>query len=158
MNIDEIGIKAFAPRATLRAAIKLGNPILTTRGTANDTPTNVSVDIAAELAMRLGVELELVTYSVAGAVVDAAKSDEWDIVFVAIDPLRGIDMNYTAPYVIIEGAYMVREDSALRDNRDVEHSGNRVVVGRGSACDLFVLDTDARGGRNGSRRHLAGGN
>lgn len=141
MNIDEIGMNALMPRATLRAAINLGNPILAIRGTEDGMPTGVSVDIATELAARLGVQLELVTYAAAGTVVEAAKSDEWDIAFVAIDPLRGLDMNYTAPYVVIEGAYMVREDSAIRDNLDVDRSGNRVVVGRGSAYDLFLTRT-----------------
>lgn len=141
MNIYEAGMNAFSSRATLRAAINLGNPILANRGTANGKPTGVSVDIAAALASRLGLQLELVTYSAAGAVVEAAKSDEWDIAFLAIDPLRGLDMDYTDPYVIIEGGYMVREDSAIRDNHDVDRSGNRVVVGLGSAYDLFLTRT-----------------
>jgi polar amino acid transport system substrate-binding protein len=71
-------------------------------------------------------------------VVEAVKARQVDLAFVAIDPVRGADMDYTAPYVIIEGAYMVRNDSALQRNEDVDRAGTRVVVGRGSAYDLFL--------------------
>jgi polar amino acid transport system substrate-binding protein len=56
----------------------------------------------------------------------------------AIDPVRAADMEYTAPYVIIEGAYLVRQGSPLRSNAEVDRSGTRVAVGRGSAYDLFL--------------------
>jgi polar amino acid transport system substrate-binding protein len=61
-----------------------------------------------------------------------------DVAFVAIDPVRGADMDYTAPYVIIEGAYLVRQDSPIRNNSEVDRPGHRVVVGLGSAYDLFL--------------------
>jgi len=52
--------------------------------------------------------------------------------------VRAADMEYTAPYVIIEGAYLVRAGSPLRRNEEVDHPGTRVAVGRGSAYDLFL--------------------
>jgi hypothetical protein len=60
------------------------------------------------------------------------------LAFVAIDPVRAADMEYTAPYVIIEGAYLVRNDSSLQGNDEVDRAGTRVVVGGGSAYDLFL--------------------
>jgi len=56
----------------------------------------------------------------------------------AIDPLRGADIAFTAPYVVIEGFYMVRDDSPVRSNAQVDVATNRVVVGKGSAYDLFL--------------------
>jgi polar amino acid transport system substrate-binding protein len=47
-------------------------------------------------------------------------------------------MEYTAPYVIIEGAYLVRDESPLRANDDVDRPGTRIAVGRGSAYDLYL--------------------
>ena len=121
----------------LRAAINFGNPILARRGDAGE-PRGVSVDLAREAARRLGVDVELVTFESAGAVVDAVKAARVDLAFVAIDPVRGADMEYTAPYVIIEGAYLVRDDSPLRANDDVDRPGTRIAVGRGSAYDLYL--------------------
>jgi polar amino acid transport system substrate-binding protein len=42
---------------------------------------------------------------------------------VAIDPVRAADMDYTAPYVIIEGAYLVRNGSPLQRNEEVDRAG-----------------------------------
>jgi polar amino acid transport system substrate-binding protein len=53
-------------------------------------------------------------------------------------PKRGADMLQTPPYVIIEGAYLVKNDSPIRRNEDVDRPGNRIVVGNGSAYDLYL--------------------
>lgn len=127
----------LAPIGKLRAAINFGNPILASRDSSGEA-TGVSVDLAREAARRLGVALELVLFNSAGTVVEAVKSGQVDLAFVAIDPVRGADLAYTGPYVIIEGAYLVREASPLVRNEDVDRSGTRVVVGRGSAYDLFL--------------------
>ena len=52
--------------------------------------------------------------------------------------MRGAGIAFTAPYVLIEGAYLVREDSPITDNAEVDRAGNRVVVGKGSAYDLHL--------------------
>src|SRR6185437_5672296 len=61
-----------------------------------------------------------------------------DVGFVAIDPKRGEDLDYTAAYVQIEGVYLVRQDSPVGSNADVDREGIRVVVGAGSAYDLYL--------------------
>ncbi|WP_431262086.1 ABC transporter substrate-binding protein [Roseateles chitinivorans] len=121
----------------LRAAINLGNPILASRGPDGEL-RGVSVDLAREAARRLGVGIELMAFNAAGKVVEAIKEKQVDLAFVAIDPLRGADTDYTAPYVIIEGAYLVRNDAPLRRNEDVDRTGTTIVVGRGSAYDLYL--------------------
>ncbi len=121
----------------LRAAINFGNPILANRD-ANGQARGVSVDIAREAAQRLGLPVELVLFNSAGNVVEAVKARSVDMAFVAIDPVRAADMDYTAPYVIIEGAYLVRNNSPLQRNEEVDRAGTRVAVGRGSAYDLFL--------------------
>lgn len=129
--------EALAPQGTMRAAINFGNPILANKDAAGQ-PVGVSVDLARELAARLGVKLELVTFTAAGQVVEALKADKVDIAFVAIDPLRGQDVLYSAPYVIIEGAYLVRQGSPLQRNEEVDRPGHRIAVGKGSAYDLYL--------------------
>jgi polar amino acid transport system substrate-binding protein len=98
----------------------------------------VSVDLARELARRLGVPLELVTYDAAGKVTGDAKSGKWDIAFVARDPERAKDIEFTPPYVIIEGGYVVPADSPLKTIEDVDREGVRISVSRGSAYDLYL--------------------
>jgi len=128
----------LAPAGKLRAAINLGNPILATKVAATGELRGVSVDLAHELARRLGVPLELLTYYAAGKVVEGVKTKEWDVAFVAIDPARAVDMSYTAPYLVIEGAYLVRDGSPITSNPAVDRQGVRIAVGKGSAYDLFL--------------------
>jgi len=136
-SIDKNAVSDLAPTGKLRAAINYGNPVLASRD-ANGQPKGVSVDLARELAKRLGVPLEVVPFQAAGKVVEAGRAGVWDIAFVALDPARAQEIEQSPPYVVIEGAYLVRENSPIRDNREVDRAGNRVVVGPRSAYDLYL--------------------
>jgi polar amino acid transport system substrate-binding protein len=138
MNLDPQLVLAMAPTGKLRASINLGNPILANADASTGLPGGVSVDLARGLATRLGVDIELIVFDAAGKSVEAVESDRADVGFFAIDPKRGVDIAFTAPYVLIEGCYLVREDSPIRDNEQVDHEGHRVVVGKGSAYDLYL--------------------
>jgi polar amino acid transport system substrate-binding protein len=127
----------FAPTGRLRAAINLGNPILA-HAAGDGGAGGVSVDLAREFARRIKVDLDLVVVDTAGKSVDAVAGERADIGFFAIDPARGADIAFTAPYVLIEGSYLVRDDAPIRANEDVDRAAHRVVVGQGSAYDLFL--------------------
>jgi polar amino acid transport system substrate-binding protein len=130
--------QAFAPTGTLRASINLGNPILANRDPQTGEPFGVSIDLARAFAQRLGVGIELVVFDAAGKSVEAVRGEQADIGFFAIDPLRGEGIAFTAPYVLIEGSYLVPQGSSLRANEEVDRAGIRVTVGKGSAYDLFL--------------------
>ena len=128
---------AFCPTGKLRASINLGNPLLAGTDPAGNA-VGVSVDMARELARHLGVDIELQVFEKAAKSVEAVSTEQADIGFFAIDPLRGADIAFTAPYLLIEGCYLVSEASPITDNAGVDQAGNRVVVGAGSAYDLFL--------------------
>lgn len=128
----------FAPTGRLRASINLGNPILANRDPLTGEAVGVSVDLARTFAERLGLPLELVVLETAGKSVDAVRQEQADIGFFAIDPLRGQEIAFTGPYVLIEGCYLVRADSLLQRNEEVDRVGLRVTVGGGSAYDLHL--------------------
>lgn len=128
----------FAPTGILRASINLGNPILANKDPATGQPFGISIDLARNLAHRFGVELELVVFDTAGKSVDAVKNERADVGFFAVDPLRGAEISFTLPYVLIEGCYMVREASPLQRNEEVDQAGITVTVGAGSAYDLYL--------------------
>ena len=138
MSISTEVIQAFAPTGALRASINLGNPILAGTDPATGAARGVSVDLAREFAKRLGVPVELVVFDAAAKSVQAVTDEQADIGFFAIDPLRGAGIAFTAAYVLIEGCYLVRNDSPLQSNDEVDRAGRTVVVGKGSAYDLFL--------------------
>ena len=131
-------VQAFTPTGRLRASINLGNPILAGRDAATGEARGVSVDLAREFGRRLGVEVELVVFDTAGQSVDAVAAQQADIGFFAIDPARSEGLRFTAPYVLIEGSYLVMETSPVTDNAAVDSPGLRIAVGAGSAYDLFL--------------------
>ena len=128
----------LAPQGKLRATINIGNPVLAGMAAGAAEPHGVSVDIARELARRLGVPVEFVICPTAARAVEAVKAGACDLTFLAVDPARAVDIDYAAPYVVIAGAYMVKQDSPLTDNAQVDQPGNRLAVGKGSAYDLFL--------------------
>jgi ABC-type amino acid transport substrate-binding protein len=128
----------LTPTGKLRASINLGNPILANRNPADGKPVGISVDLVTELASRIGAELELVVFDSAGKSVEAVTAQQADIGFFAIDPIRGKGLLFTAPYVLIEGSYLVADVSPLSRNEEVDREGTSVVVGKGSAYDLYL--------------------
>jgi polar amino acid transport system substrate-binding protein len=138
MTIEPCVVTAFTPTGKLRASINLGNPILANRHPQSGEPFGVSVDLARAFAAKLGVELELVVFDAAGKSVQAVSEERADFGFFAVDPLRGETIAFTAPYVLIEGFYLVRDESPVRTNQDVDQTHNRIAVGKGSAYDLFL--------------------
>src|SRR5215212_10502325 len=133
-------VKELAPTGKLRAAINYGNGVLAQKGPDGE-PRGVSVDLSRELAKRLGVPLEFVPFTAAGKAFEAAKENKVDVLFVAIEPVRAAEVAFTAPYVLIEGTYMVPKDSPLREPADVDRPGIRISVGENSAYDLYLTRT-----------------
>lgn len=134
-------IQQIAPKGLLRASINLGNPVLASRDPLAGGPRGISVDLARALAGRLGLALQTMEFDSAGKSVEAVARGDADIGFFALDPARVAQLRFTAPYVLIEGAYLVHASSALLALAEVDQPGTRVVVGKGSAYDLYLTRT-----------------
>ncbi|MDB6090510.1 MAG: hypothetical protein JWN85_3294 [Gammaproteobacteria bacterium] len=138
-SIDTAAVLAdLTHEGRLVAALNHGNIVLVQRDAATGEPRGVAPDLARELARRLGVELEFVHFDSARKVFETVAAGAWDVAFLAIDPLRAAGIAFTAPYVIIEGSYLVRDDSPLRTIADVDRPGVRVTAGLGTAYDLYL--------------------
>jgi len=134
-------VTELAPSGKLRAAINFGNSVLVQKDPATGEPRGVSPALARELARRLGVPVAYVAFDAAGKVFDALQAGVWDIAFLAIDPARAAGIDFTAPYVVIEGTYAVPSNSPLRTIADFDRDGVRIAVGRASAYELYLSRT-----------------
>lgn len=130
----------LAPMGKLRVGINFGNALLTSRD-ANGTPGGIAIDLAKELARRLGVPMELVSYEAAGQTADGAKAGAWDVAFLAAEPARAEEIVFTPAYLEIETSYLVPAGSPLRTLADVDREGVRIAVSVRSAYDLFLTRT-----------------
>ena len=127
----------LAPSGEIRAGINFGNALLAKRD-ADGAPRGIAVDLAQELARRLGVPLEIVSYATAGKMADGAKSGAWDVAFLATDPDRAAEIVFTVPYLEIHTTYLVPAGSHVRTPADVDREGIRIAVSAKSAYDLFL--------------------
>jgi len=128
----------LAPTGKLRVGINYGNPVLATRDPTSGDLRGVAVDLALELGRRVGVPVELVGYDAAGKMVEGLQAGAWDVAFLAVDPGRAGEISFTAPYIEIEGAYLVPAGSPLRAIADVDREGVRIGLAAKSAYDLFL--------------------
>jgi polar amino acid transport system substrate-binding protein len=133
--------REMAPSGRLRAAINLGNTVLAQTDAAG-APKGISVDLANELARRLGVPLEMIRYPTGGAVLPAGLArDHWDVAFLAVEAERALEADFTTPYVYIDGTYLVAQGSSFMRAADLDREGVRVAVAKGAAYDLVLTRT-----------------
>jgi polar amino acid transport system substrate-binding protein len=137
----ERAAEALAATGTIRAAINFGNPVLAQRDTLTGEARGVSVDLAHAIGQKLRVPVALVAFESAGAVTTSLAIESWDLAFLAIDPAREASIVFTAPYVVIEGTYMVPAASSIESTEEVDRPGIRIAVGAGTAHDLLLSRT-----------------
>ena len=128
----------FAPSGTLVMGTNYGNIVHTQRDPGGGAPRGVAPEMARELARRLGVPIKYVTYDIAGKMADAVAENAWDIAFLAVDPARSETIAFSAPYVLIEGSYLVRQDAPMRRVEEFDRPGLKIAVGLKSAYDLHL--------------------
>jgi polar amino acid transport system substrate-binding protein len=135
---DAVPRPSWTQQARLRVAINHGNAVLARRDPVTGELSGVSVDMGRELARRLNLPLELIPFAAANQSVEAIRRGQADVGFFAIDPLRSEGLQFTASYVVIEGAYLVPASSPLHTIDAVDRAGLRIAVAAKSAYDLYL--------------------
>lgn len=138
MAINPEVMNDLAPTGKLRVGINYGNPVLARKDPATGELSGVAVDLAWELGRRVDAIVEIVGFESAGKMFDAVKTGAWDLAFLAIDPERAAEVDFTAPYIEIEGTYLFSPQAKLGTIADVDRDGVRVGISGGSAYDLFL--------------------
>ncbi len=64
--------------------------------------------------------------------------DAWDVAFLTVDPVLATTIEFTTPYVLIEGSYLVPPGSRLGSIGAVDQPSIRICVATNSAYDLFL--------------------
>lgn len=128
----------LAPSGRLRVGINYGNAVLVARDAASGELRGVAPELARELGRRCGLPVELVAFESAGQMTAALKTGAWDAAFLAVEPGRAGEIAFTAPYLLIEGTYLIPTGSPIHSIADVDRGGVRVGVSTGSAYDLYL--------------------
>ena len=131
-------VASIAPSGRLLAAFNAGNPVLAVRNLATGEVTGVTVDIANELGRRLGVPVDLKVYTDGNQLMPGLAADHWNIALLALDPNRAGELAFTAPYLLLEGTYLVREAAPYRSAVELDREGLIISAGAGSAYDMAL--------------------
>jgi polar amino acid transport system substrate-binding protein len=137
-NAPEDVRRELAPGGTLRVGINHSNFLLVNPGSPHGAPKGIAPDLGAELAHRLGVPFEYVSFDAAGKLADAVKDSVVDVGFIGNEPQRAEVIAFSPPYLELPVTYLVPAGSSLRTLEDVDHPGVRVSVSARSAYDLFL--------------------
>ena len=138
--MNSVVISQLAPTGVLRAGINMSNFLLVTDKGPSGEPIGVSPDIAHELAMRLGVDVQLITYPGPGELADGIATDSWDIGNIAAEAERAKTIQFSHPYCEIQATYLLPKGTDIQSITEVDSPGNRVVVKQRSAYDLWLTE------------------
>lgn len=124
--------QALAPTGKLRVGLIPGNPISIVRDPVSGQSKGVGYDLGMELARRLGVPFEAVAFERNAELLDALKSGRIDVSFQNATPARMNEMDFTAPYLEIESAFLVRASSSIVSRAELDKPGVKVGATQGS--------------------------
>jgi polar amino acid transport system substrate-binding protein len=128
----------LTPTGKLRVGINHSNFLLSRRDPASGAYSGIAIDLAAELARRLGVPFEVVGFKNPGLMADAAQGGIWDVAFMGSEPARANVIAFSAAYLEIEAGYLVPPGSPIHNIDEVDRDGVRIALMDKSAYDLYL--------------------
>lgn len=129
--------QALAPTGKLRVGLLLGSPTHVIRDSTSGEMKGVGLDLATELARRMGVPFDPVLYPSIAAVLDSGKSGAWDVAFIGVTPGRAKDLDFAATHLEVEFGYLIPAGSSISAMADVDRPGIRLALQDRSGPDIF---------------------
>ena len=133
--------KDLAPAGTLRAVYIATNPVQASVDPATKEVRGPAAEIARELARRAGVPVTITGVRGADGVIESVKNGSADIGFVAFDPVRAAQVDFSQNYALAQNTYIVPENSPIKSIADADRAGVRIGVGLRDAGDYFLTRT-----------------
>ena len=109
-----------------------------TKDNANDAFAGFGVELARHFAEAQGLAALLKEYAAPPAVVQALKDGDCDIGLMGLDPMRGMDVDFSPPYLRADFTFLVPTGSRIDQISDVDRPGLRVAVVRDHAMDFAL--------------------
>ena len=130
----------IAPKNILRIGINMSNFLLVNKDSTFSKPEGLSPEIGKLLAKELGINYEFVTFKNPGLLADAVDNDEWDVGNFAFEKKRAEIIDFSNPYINIDANFLLRKNSEINQNNDVDNKNNKIAVVNRSAYDLWLSD------------------
>ena len=131
----------LAPTGTLRATYIATNPVQAFVDPATGQVRGPAAELTRELAKRAGIAFTIKGANGVQGVIDSVQNGEADIGFVAFDPSRAVQVDFSQAYSLAQNTYLVAEASPIRSVADADKPGIRIGVGARDAGDHFLTRT-----------------
>jgi polar amino acid transport system substrate-binding protein len=129
------------PTANLRATFIATNPVQGIVDAKTGAVRGPAADLTRELARRLNAPFKVTPANGVQGVLASVKNGEADIGFLAFDPGRAAEVDYSQIYLLAQNTYMVLDASPLRSVADIDRPGIRLGVTEGDTGDLYLTRT-----------------
>ena len=122
----------LAPKGKLRVGAFPGSPLSMVRDGKTGELHGLSIDLGKELAKRLDVPFEQVSYQRIAEVLGGMKAGDVDFTVSNATPARAADVSFSQTLISLELGYLVPAASPIASLPDVDKPGLRVGVTQGS--------------------------
>lgn len=129
----------------IRAAYLASNPAQALKDPATGQPRGVVPDLVRELERTRGVKVTLIGKPNPQGVIDAVRSGEAEIGFVAYNPERAGPVEFSKPYLLVHQTFIVKNDSAIKSIADIDRQGRKLGATRADSIALYLRRTLKQG-------------
>jgi polar amino acid transport system substrate-binding protein len=130
--------QVLAPTGTLRATFLQNNPVQGRVDAKTGAVSGPAIDLTRELGRQLGVPVSIVGVTGATALIDSVRNHTADIGFLAFDPTRATDVDFSQVYSLSWASYIVPANSSLHAIADVDRKGIRIGAATGDSPELYL--------------------
>jgi polar amino acid transport system substrate-binding protein len=128
----------LAPTGTLRATFLAGNPVQGRVDAKTGAASGPAADLTAELGRRIGVPIKVTGVAGVREVIESILNHTADIGFLAFDPTRAADVDFSQIYSLSWSSYLVLADSSLHAVAEADRAGIRIGASAGDSQELFL--------------------
>ena len=122
----------LAPTGKLRVGVYYGSPTSMVRDSKTNEVHGLSYDLGQELAKRLSVPFEQVSYQRISDVLEGMKAGDVDFTVSNSTPARAATVTFSQNLLTIELGYLVAANSPITTIADIQKPGLRIGVTKGS--------------------------
>ena len=122
----------LAPTGKLRVGVYFGSPTSMVRDSKTNEVHGLSLDLGQELARRLNVPFEQVSYQRISDVLEGMKAGDVDFTVSNSTPARAATVTFSQNLLTIELGYLVAARSPIMTIADIQKPGLRIGVTKGS--------------------------
>ena len=128
----------LGPTGPLRAVYLGSNPAQAVRDSTTGEIRGASADLARELAKRFNKPLDLKPAASPPAVIEAVKSGQADIGFVAYEATRVGTVEFSQTYMLVQHSFLVLDASPIRAVAEIDRAGQKIAGTRNDSITLCL--------------------